>query len=137
MAEWGTKGKWYSGYYHRNYTQMGLDCSGLVSWAIHNGGFKYLGYNSGGFLDNVGTSHAFSSFRGKPGDLVVKYGHIGIIIGVTDSEYLVAEEHGGEKGLEITHYTFNNPRKQFSHILDMTSYYSNSSNLDLSYYQGG
>lgn len=134
---WGTKGTWYSGVYHRNYYQKGLDCSGLVSWAIHNGGYKYLGYNSGGFLDNIGVSHSFASFRGQPGDIVVKYGHVGIIIGVTDSEYLVAEEHGGENGLEITHYTFSNLRNQFTHILDMNGYYSNSSNMDLSYYQGG
>ena len=136
-SKWGTVGNWYSNVYGRPYNQQGLDCSGLVSWALHNGGFNYLEYNSGGYLDNIGVSHSFASFRGQPGDLVVKYGHIGIIVGVTDSEYLVAEEHGGENGLEITHYTFNNPREQFTHILDMTSYYSNSSNLDLSYYQGG
>ena len=135
--DWGKNGSWYSGYYRRTYYQAGLDCSGLVSWAIHNGGYKYEGLNSGGFLSHVGTSHSFASFRGKPGDLVVKDGHIGLILDVTDTEYIVAEEHGGENGLEVTHYTFGNPKGQFTHILDMTEYYSNSANMDLAYYQGG
>jgi len=140
-SDWGKTGSWYSAVYNNTYTQTGLDCSGFVSWAIYNAGYVY-GYNgqecnSVCYLRNIGVSHDFASFRGQPGDLVVENGHIGMIIGVSDSEYSVAEEHGGDNGLEVTHYSFNNPRGQFTHILDMTEYYSNSSNMNLSYYQGG
>lgn len=140
LSEWGKNGTWYSSVYGRNYYQAGLDCSGLVSWAIYNGGFIY-GYNnnecnSSCYKSYIGVAHSFASYRGQPGDLVVKDGHIGIIVGVTDTEYLVAEEHGGESGLEVTHYTFNNPRGQFTDILDMTEFYANSANIDLSYYGG-
>lgn len=134
--QWGTNGSYHSSYYHHTYTQLGLDCSGLVSWAIHNGGFKYLELNSSGFKNNVGTLHSYGTFKGQPGDLLVVDGHIGIIVGVTDSQYIIAEEHGWQNGLEITYHSLTSD-SNFKYVIDMTSYYSNSSNMDLSYYQGG
>lgn len=96
-----------------SYFKFGLDCSGFDAWAILNGGY-FTGSNtlivstSSTKVSSVGgisvTSSTFGAAKGKikPGDLVFKKGHTGMIIGVTDSKIIVAEEAGGKSGLIIT-----------------------------------
>lgn len=133
--EWGTNGKWYSSVYSRYYYQKGIDCSGFVSWAIHNGGFIYISKNSTGQSD-LGQKYSFNKFTAQPADLVWQEGHIGLIIAVTESGYLIAEEAGGENGLIVNTIPFSGGRG-FTRIIDMSSFYADSNNLKLDYYKNG
>lgn len=134
--EWGTNGKWWSAYYGRYYYQKGIDCSGFVTWSIHNGGFRYLRDTNSTGLKNTGYAYKFSEYTGQPADLLWHKGHIALIIGITESGYLIAEEAGGEDGLIVNTVPFNGGRG-FTRIIDMSSFYANSSNLDLEYYRIG
>lgn len=80
----------------------GLDCSGYISWAFLNGGFD-IGDSGAGIdfernddLDDFGTKmkiseSEFDKTKVKVGDLISRYGHIGIIIGIENNNYYVAE----------------------------------------------
>ena len=80
----------------------GLDCSGYVSWALYNAGFDVKDGGAGinpekdTDLDDLGTrltinSENLDSGKVKVGDLMSTYGHIGILIGMDDEHYYVAE----------------------------------------------
>ena len=128
---WGTEGKWWSEY-QRYYYQTGLDCSGFISWALHNGGYKYQELHSSSFL-NLGKNYSMSDYTGKAGDLLWRKGHIALILGVEDDGYVIAQEAGGENGLVVSKTSFNGvdsvEEKDFTTIVDMTDYYNNPSNL--------
>lgn len=80
----------------------GLDCSGYVSWALYNAGFD-VGDGGAGInldrdtdLDDLGeklkiTKENLASKRVKVGDLLSTYGHIGILIGMDEEHYYIAE----------------------------------------------
>lgn len=80
----------------------GIDCSGYVSWAILNGGFD-IGDSGSGYndfrsddLDDFGervkiTMDFLESKKLKPGDLITRDGHIGIIIGIEEDKIHVAD----------------------------------------------
>lgn len=80
----------------------GLDCSGYVSWALLNGGFD-VGDGGAGInldrdtdLDDLGeklkiTKENLALKKVKVGDLLSTYGHIGILIGMDDEHYYIAE----------------------------------------------
>lgn len=80
----------------------GLDCSGYVSWALYNAGFD-VGDGGAGInldrdtdLDDLGeklkiTKDNLASKRVKVGDLLSMYGHIGILIGMDEEHYYIAE----------------------------------------------
>ncbi|MDE6142020.1 MAG: Ig-like domain-containing protein, partial [Bacilli bacterium] len=80
----------------------GLDCSGYVSWALYNAGFD-VGDGGAGInldrdtdLDDLGeklkiNKENLDSKRVKVGDLLSMYGHIGILIGMDDEHYYIAE----------------------------------------------
>lgn len=80
----------------------GLDCSGYVSWALLNGGFDVgdggagINLNKDNDLDDLGEKLTISkenlaSKKFKVGDLMSRYGHIGIIIGIDKDTYYIAE----------------------------------------------
>lgn len=80
----------------------GLDCSGFVSWALLNGGYDVGDVGAGinedrtDDLDDLSTKmklteETFNASLVKPGDLIGRYGHIGIIIGKEDSTFYIAE----------------------------------------------
>lgn len=80
----------------------GLDCSGFVSWALLNGGYDVGDVGAGinedrnDDLDDLSTKmklteENFDASLVKPGDLIGRYGHIGIIIGKEDSTFYIAE----------------------------------------------
>ena len=83
-------------------TPNGLDCSGFVSWALLNGGYDVGDVGAGinedrtDDLDDLSTKmklteENFDASLVKPGDLIGRYGHIGIIIGIEDSTFYIAE----------------------------------------------
>lgn len=136
LPDWGKNGAWWSGYYGRTYRHTGLDCSGFVTWAIHNGGFISLSGHNSGSLHYDGTPHTYGSIIGQPGDLLWHDGHIGLILGVgDDGKYIVGEEAGDPNGLVVTYY--NVYKSYWSAVVDMSGFYATPSNLDLTYYQGG
>ena len=116
---------------NRLYKYSGLDCSGFVSWAIYNGGYKFSSMTSESFL-SLGTTHPMSNdYTAKAGDLIHHYGHIMIIVGVDESTktYQVAEAAGGDEGIRVISMPFSgNTSSKQNNIIDMTSFYSNESN---------
>ncbi len=80
----------------------GLDCSGYVSWALYNAGFD-VGDGGAGInldrdtdLDDLGeklkiTKENLALKKVKVGDLLSTYGHIGILIGLDEEHYYIAE----------------------------------------------
>ena len=113
-----------------------LDCSGFISWALHNGGFIYDGQSARGW-SNVSTRREW--FKGttdktaQPGDLIYSEppkgadysGHIRMIVGVTDDGYIVAE--AGGKGVSTSKYSFTSSKKYY--IVDMSDYYNSHSKV--------
>jgi len=114
---------------------FGLDCSSFVSWALYNGGFNqntvvantlaHLG--SGPIVWNEGSKSA------QAGDLAVtwytrdnKYGHVGIIVKVDNSDIWIAHEAGASYGLIVQRYPKVRLGSGFSHIVLMDSYYNDS-----------
>ncbi|MDE6292189.1 MAG: Ig-like domain-containing protein [Bacilli bacterium] len=80
----------------------GIDCSGYVSWALLNGGFDVGDGGAGIYndrdtdMDDLGeklkiTKENLASKRVKVGDLLSMYGHIGILIGMDEEHYYIAE----------------------------------------------
>lgn len=136
-GDWGKHVFFHNDYYNHDYYQAGLDCSSFTSWAVHNGGFKYFPSQSGAQRNHESVSaRAYGSYTGQPGDIVWHSGHVGLLLGISDDGmYIVAEEQGDPTGLVVTYY--NMKKSSWTAILDMSSYYSNPSNLDLDYYQGG
>lgn len=114
---------------------FGLDCSGFVSWAVKNGGYKEstikVGSDAqGSFTDDKISWNSDSINYAKPGDLAWNSQHIGVIIGVdkANCKYYVAEERGAEYGLVITEPDCTSRR--FTHIVLMDDYYNNNSNKE-------
>ena len=136
--DWGTQGEWYSIGYNKNYYNSGLDCSGFLSWALHNGGYKYDEYHSSQF-ENLGTKREFDS-NGKAGDILWKDGHVAMITDVNKNGYTILHETENDEidkqveGLIYTHTDFTGKdketTKQFTHIIDMSEYYNNPANLE-------
>ena len=90
-----------------NTCEAGLDCTGYTSWAFFQAGFDKsilrTSSQSTGMWGNFNASkhkYAFSSNnlalanQIKPGDLVWREGHVGIVIGVSDDELQIANEIG-------------------------------------------
>ena len=150
--DWGKNVNLHSSTYGRYYNQEGLDCSGLVSWALHNGGYKYNSIASTSYdgkskaYENISEKISCNNYVGEPGDLLWHHGHIAMIVDKTENgNYLVAEENGGENGLIVSEYTtsgkpvtndFSDPkRSSFTHVIKMDDYYNNESNLDLDFFE--
>lgn len=120
---------------HRN-IDNGLDCSGFVSWAMLNGGFDPGDIGAG--ITNVydltdtgkRTTLTSSLAKGntiKAGDLLWRSaggGHIGMIIGIDDDTYYVAEALWyDEIGVIISTYSKNSIANKFPYVILMDSYY--------------
>lgn len=119
----------------------GLDCSGFVSWALLNGGFNSgdigAGFTSTKNLTDLGnlkkvTSSLIKSNKIKAGDLVHNYeatGHIGIIIGVDDDNYYVAQAIWyDDKGVTVTKVSKSYMPTKFPHVVLMDDYYKSDGN---------
>lgn len=116
-----------------DYPIHGLDCSGFISWALHNGGYKYEVLNAKGW-GNAGTKRSWSNGTtddtAKPGDLIYNApasengtsGHIRMIIGVTTDGYVVAEASSRQNGVRIINIPFTSTGNYY--LVDMTNYYN-------------
>ncbi len=114
---------------------LGLDCSGFVAWAIFNGGYytgdssQTLTVNTQEVPSSIGgvsvSSIAFKNAKGrvKPGDILWKKDHVGLVVKVDDSKIQIAEEKGADYGLVITEIKYNSSR--FTNVILMDNFYSN------------
>ena len=118
----------------------GLDCSGFVTWAMYNGGYDPgdIGAGPGEWyktLPDLGKSQPITlsllkSGKVKAGDLIGWNGHIGMIIGITDTHIYTADTIYYSKGLVATEYTLEAMayNSYFTHIYDMSDYYEEDGN---------
>lgn len=124
----------------------GLDCSGFVTWAILNGGFDCGDIGAGispyKNLTNLGELKSNSKDLLKDikvGDLVHNNevdGHIGIIVGIDDRNYYVAEAVAwrGKNGVGISTFDSNSFINTWTEVVLMDSYYKNDGNLTNMWY---
>ena len=129
----------------KRYDSNGLDCSGFVSWVLLNAGFDpkdvgagfadYLDLTDYGDVKKINNS-ILSSI--KVGDLLHSYaagGHIGIIVGIDDEYYYVAQALWyDEVGVVITKYKKSVLYKSFPHVVLMDKYYINDGKLTNMWY---
>ena len=110
----GALGYWGSTQCHtyangQSYNYCGLDCSGFVPWAIKNGGFNITPLVTGGFQSLPGAERVSltNSAVLQPGDLLESSGHVILIVGVDDNNYICAEASGNETGVLFSTHPFN------------------------------
>lgn len=123
----------------------GLDCSGFVSWALLNGGYDVGDRGAGETSDSdfqmtdlgervTVTKELIDSNKVKAGDLVNWWGHIGIIIGIDDTTYYVAESLDTYNGLVVKEYKKETMPKDWTFIMLMDSVYKNDGNYTNMWY---
>lgn len=121
------------------YTKKGFDCSGFVSWAIKNGGYKFGRYSTVDF-HNVFSGDSCDitdqNCIGQPGDLINSRDcHVQMIVAVDEAsgKYMIVESTGSmgvvmrEWNMHSIHYGYK------TRILHMDSFYNNPSNVDPNY----
>ena len=93
----------------QSYNYCGLDCSGFVPWAIKNGGFSITPLVTGGFQSLPGAEKVSltNSAVLQPGDLLESSGHVILIVGVDENNYICAEAAGNETGVLFSTHPFN------------------------------
>lgn len=110
----------------------GLDCSGFVTWALLNAGYEPLDIGANA-LARLGdyvyiNSDLINSSKIKAGDLISYPGHIGMIIGIDEENFYVAESLAIYKGLSVNTYNKQTVGKYFTGITLMDDYYQNDGN---------
>ena len=115
----------------------GLDCSGFVTWALLNGGYDPEDIGAGPLeneydLTDLGEKKKLSSLSDgdiKVGDLIGRDGHIGIIIGIENNEYYIAEAYWiGD--LHVSQGTLKNLKNDgWEYVMLMDTYYMEDGNL--------
>ena len=121
------------------YYYKGFDCSGFVSWAIKNGGYKFDYRNTRGLEDKFGYNSCNigeENCIGQPGDLINAAGNHVMMIVVTDvasKKYMIAESLGGNVGLIIREWNMHSGIGSSTKVLLMDDYYNNPNNVDLNY----
>jgi spoIID/lytB domain protein len=121
------------------YTKKGFDCSGFVSWAIKNGGYKFGRYSTVDF-HNVFSGDSCDitdqNCIGQPGDLINSRDcHVQMIVAVDEAsgKYMIVESTGSmgvvmrEWNMHSIHYGYK------TRILHMDSFYNNPNNVDPNY----
>ena len=116
---------------------FGLDCSGFVSWAIINGGYKMDVSFTGDYYDYIKPKvykYSVDSLKDnevKAGDLLFRKGHIAIITYKDKKNIKVAEEKGAKYGMVVTNTTIEDffDTNYYTDIYLMEEYYNNKNNL--------
>lgn len=112
------------------YPALGLDCSGFVTWALHNAGINmniktsktYASLSNADIYDANNTS----AYIGKPGDIFAYDGHVALNIKYVDGSspyYVVIEEAG--HGLAVNRYVIGSKYIKNFKLVDMSYYYEN------------
>ncbi len=121
-------------------TPNGLDCSGFVSWALLNGGFDVgdagagIDKNKINDLDDLGEKIIINKENlelknFKVGDLFSRDGHIGILIGMEENQYYVAEAL--DYDLHVNTYDTNTLiESDWKYIIDLNKLYKNDGKLN-------
>ena len=125
----------------KTYIRKGFDCSGFVSWAIKNGGYKFGRFVTGGFHNAFsGDSCDITDQNciGQPGDLINSQTcHVQMIVAVDEvsGKYMIAESTGsmGVVMHEWNMHSQNCGRSNETRILHMDSFYDNPNNVDPNY----
>ncbi len=135
---YGMDSSWGTNTGNSSYPLNGLDCSGFISWSMHNGGYKYEGINAKGW-GNSGNKRKW--FKGTtdssalPGDLIYNEppnengtsGHIRMIVEVTTDGYVIAEASSGKNGVRIKTIPFTSSGSYY--LVDMSEYYANTTKV--------
>ena len=125
----------------KTYIRKGFDCSGFVSWAIKNGGYKFGRFVTGGFHNAFSGDSCDITDKnciGQPGDLInSKTCHVQMIVAVDEAsgKYMIAESTGsmGVVMHEWNMHSQNCGRSNETRILHMDSFYDNPNNVDPNY----
>ena len=109
----------------------GLDCSGFVTWAMINAGYDIPDYGASDLFE-LGTKKTFDDSSVwdeiQIGDLVGRNGHVGILVGIKDNKYYIAESL--DYDLHILEYTKNDLiNSQLKFFVLMDEYYNKKGNL--------
>lgn len=98
----------YEGYYY-----YGLACGGFVNWSYKNTGVVYSDMNNNNYYFWDGIT--YSKENGEVGDVLRRFPtnnsneHVAIIIGKTDTAFIVAEAHTQTTGVSIGLYPYDKP----------------------------
>ena len=118
-------------------TPNGLDCSGFISWTLLNAGFDVgdrgagISKNKTNDLDDLGKKvkiNKESINQAKVGDLLSRDGHIGILIGIDNNNFYVAEAL--DYDLHVLTYTKKELIKSdWTYFINLDELYLNDGNL--------
>lgn len=118
-------------YYYRSF-----DCSGFVSWAIKNGGYKFSRIATGGFDSRFSEDSCdirSSSCKGQPGDLINSAAcHVQMIVSVDEAngKYIVAESTGSGVIMQPWGMHQTNCNSSPTKILHLDKFYNNPAYID-------
>lgn len=135
---YGMDPSWGTNTGRSDYPSNGLDCSGFVSWAIHNGGFKYEVKSAKGWGDSSARrpwTKGMTDTSAKPGDLIYNApqsangttGHIRMIVEVTKEGYVVAEASSRKNGVRIKTISFTSTGNYY--LVNMDNYYASATKV--------
>lgn len=135
---YGMDPNWGTSTGNTTYPLNGLDCSGFISWSIHNGGFAYE-VKSASDWGKTGIKRSWSKgitdSGAKPGDLIFNApsssngttGHIRMIIAVNSDGYIVAEASSRKNGIRINNISFTSTGPYY--LVDMSNYYETATKV--------
>lgn len=101
-SSWGSYNKYTWSDSGITYYYYGLDCDGLATWAYTNAGIIINTKDHWWYWERV----AFSKENGQIGDLIVSEGHVKMIVGKTDSEFITAEAKGKSYGVVVSTHKY-------------------------------
>jgi cell wall-associated NlpC family hydrolase len=103
----------------------GLDCSSFVSWAMTNAGIPM----------NGGTSDLMKAFpnsisfaNAKPGDILIKNGHVMLVIENKGTYFVTAEARTPQYGVVFSQYKYTDKYISDFTVRDTSSYYQSHCN---------
>jgi len=93
-----------------------MDCGGFVNWAYKNTGIDYSNFTAQPIREKYyfyWDGIEYSEKNGEIGDVLRRYAkkgrieHVAIIVGKTDTAFLVAEAYGSSVGIIINKYPYD------------------------------
>ncbi|MBO4245620.1 MAG: hypothetical protein J5892_02620 [Bacilli bacterium] len=105
----------------------GMDCTGFVTWALYNGGYKYYHviHNKETLAKDLGVTYCHASdsdCNGQAGDLLVSNGHAVLIVGFTNTSYIIAQASSPSEGMKVNAM---GKRNSSYYVIKMDNFYKN------------